>query len=386
MFKIHVLNVRLGDSLILETVLESESHFSIIDCKSLEGRVPTVEFLRERGISRIQSLFLTHLHNDHYSGFPQLLDYLRKVNGTLEYFVSPQIPDEIEIWRQIVQLAHDEATSAKFTAVLKAMKGLQALPACTTSNKKVMPVRFAHTGSTGEGAWQEHLHSGLFFAPVSPTDQEAFQLLRSAINKASLDNKVVNAISHAFLVRYDTNGSQRRHLGLFTGDLEGRTWRYVKNRCLEMTASCIRSELRLLKVPHHGAYNHNMDHCLEELIDRQCSFSASISCPPADPKHPDRRALEFLRKKFNNCCIACTNISAPCHAQGFPSITPGLFEQPVKEAEFLDVASSQQSEVIQSRPPGACAGDHTITISENSHTLTRSSGLPCSFNPSGCRS
>ena len=382
MFKIHVLNVRLGDSIILETVLESKPYFSIIDCKSLEGRVPTVEFLRERGISRIQSLFLTHLHNDHYSGFPQLLDYLRKVNGTLEYFVSPQIPDEIEIWRKIVQLAHDETTSAQFTAVLKALKGLQELPSRTTSNKKAMVVRFLHMGSKGAGAWQEHLHPAVFFAPVSPTDQEAFQLLHSAINKASLDNKAINAISHAFLVRYDAG--RRRHLGLFTGDLEGRTWRYVKNRCLEMTANSIKSDLSLVKVPHHGAYNPIMDRCLEELIDKQCNFSASISCPPADPKHPDLRTLEFLKNKFNHCRIACTNISAPCHAQGFPSIAPGLFDQPVKEAEFLEVASSQQSEAIQLRAPGACAGDHSITISENNHTLTRSTGLPCSFKPSSC--
>ena len=92
MFKIHVLNVKFGDSIILETEVDSKSYFSIIDCKSIERNAPTVQFLRERGIDRIQSLFLTHLHNDHYSGFPQLADYLREVNGTLEYFVSPQLP------------------------------------------------------------------------------------------------------------------------------------------------------------------------------------------------------------------------------------------------------------------------------------------------------
>jgi ribonuclease BN (tRNA processing enzyme) len=137
MFRIHVLNVKLGDSIVLETDLESQSYYSIIDCKSIEGKAPTVEFLRARGITRIQSLFLTHLHNDHYSGFPQLLDYLRGVNGSLEYFVSPQIPDEIDIWRKILQMAHDQTTSAQLTSVLKAMKGLQELPSLTQMNKKV---------------------------------------------------------------------------------------------------------------------------------------------------------------------------------------------------------------------------------------------------------
>jgi hypothetical protein len=74
----------------------------------------------------------------------------------------------------------------------------------------------------------------------------------------------------------------------------------------------------------------------------------------------------------------------PCHDQGFPSVGHELFEQPISEAEFLEIASSYQFEAIQLRTLGACAGDHTITIAENDYTLTRSTGLPCSFNPSGC--
>ena len=50
MFSIHILNVKLGDSIILETELDSRTYYSIIDCKSIGGKTPTVEFLRQRGI------------------------------------------------------------------------------------------------------------------------------------------------------------------------------------------------------------------------------------------------------------------------------------------------------------------------------------------------
>lgn len=382
MFRIHVLNVQLGDSIILETELNSKSYYSIIDCKSIEGKVPTVEFLRERGITQIQSVFLTHLHNDHYSGFPQLFDYLRGVNGTLEYFVSPQLPEEYVIWRQIVMMAHDQTTSSQLTAVLKAMNGLLKLPSLTHASLKAMPVRIVYEGSRGgERSWNEQLHPTLLFAPVNPTSQEALQLLSSAFQEASLHNKAINAISHAFLIRYDSGFF--RHIGLFTGDLEGKTWRYVKNRCLEITANAIRSELSFVKVPHHGAYNYVMGQCLQELIDNESSFVASISCPPGDPKHPAEGTLEFFKNTFPNCCIACTNISTLCHAQGFPFIVQNLLEQPSKEAEFREIAFSHQFEAIQSHMLGACAGNHTIAITDKNYTLTHSTGLGCSFNPAG---
>ena len=77
MLKIHILNVHLGDSIVLETEVQGESYYSLIDCKHVDGKSPTVEFLKQRNIRHIQSLFLTHLHHDHYSGFPELLDFQR---------------------------------------------------------------------------------------------------------------------------------------------------------------------------------------------------------------------------------------------------------------------------------------------------------------------
>lgn len=379
MLRIYVLNVHLGDSIVLETEVRGESCYSLIDCKHIDGKAPTVEFLKQRGVRHIQSLFLTHFHADHYSGFPELLDYLRNVNGTLEYFVSPQLPAEVELWRQIISMAHDRITKDQLTACLKAMNGFLNLPSRTHHSRKAMPVRIVYEGGSSLLSWRDHLHPALLFAPVNPSAEEAFQLLQSAFKTAQIHNKAVNALSHALLIAHEHKS--HRDIALFTGDLDGKSWRVIKNRCLKITADSIRNGLAFLKVPHHGAFSPGMENCLSELVDRNKEFVASISCPPGDPKHPDARTLNFLKDNFPACSIACTNISASCHTQGLPSLVKDLLEQSPREAEFLEFASISPPGFAPPAMPGACAGDHVFTLTKDGYNLQRTTNLPCSFKP-----
>jgi hypothetical protein len=94
MLAIHVFNVGLGDSIILETKIGDKFCYSIIDCKKVGTTTPIVKFLKENNIKNIHSLFLTHFHADHCSGLPQLRDYLLENKGTLEFFISPYLSDE----------------------------------------------------------------------------------------------------------------------------------------------------------------------------------------------------------------------------------------------------------------------------------------------------
>jgi hypothetical protein len=379
MLKIHVLNVHLGDSIVLETEVQGESYYSLIDCKHVDGKAPTVEFLKQKHIRHIQSLFLTHLHNDHYSGFPELLDYLQNVRGTLEYFVCPQLPAEVHLWRQIITMAHDQITKDQLTACLKAMNGFLNLPSLTHQRRKPMAVRIVYEGRTGNLSWQDHLHPALLFAPVNPSAEEALRWLQSAFKSAQVHNKAVNALSHCLLIAHD-HGS-RRDIALFTGDLDGKSWRFIKNRCLEITSGSIRNQFVFFKAPHHGAYSPGVENCLQELVDPNKEFVASISSPPGDPKHPDARTLSFFKNTFPASSIACTNISAHCYAQGFPSIVKDLLEQSPKEAEFLEFASISQADSSPHAMPGACAGDHVLAITEDNCHLQRATNLPCSFKP-----
>lgn len=380
MFSIHVFNVKLGDSIVIETNQGKESFFSIIDCKKIGNKTPIVEFLEEKNIVNLESLFITHYHQDHCSGLPDLRDYLYKVNGTLEFFISPYLPDEIDfrekIKERLFKNLYDETSISNLKEILKAINDIKKLSSRNNGKQKVFSVRILFEGDTTESAWKSYIHPGLFFAFVNPRPEESFKYLKSILVKAETDGKSINSMSHAFIIRYDI--SDKKIISFFTGDLEGSSWRAVKNRCLEITKNSIKKNLNFLKIPHHGGFNTAMTICLDEMVDHSTPFVASISCPPLDIYHPSEQLLNFLKGKFNNCLIACTNISISCKEKGFPFNNADIFEQSAKEADFLDCITSDKKTLMLNA--GACAGAHIFKVIDEGFNLIRSTGTSCNFH------
>ena len=377
MFSIHIFNVGHGDSIILETKIAKKSYYSIIDCKKVGLKTPIVEFLKKKKIKNIHSLFLTHFHSDHCSGLPQLRDYLIKNKGTLEFFISPYLPDEIDLKKHLWSVLYDDSTRIQRKEIIMAMGDIQKLSSLTDDNKQVLSVRILYEGNNTSSAWQSHLHPGLLFAPVNPNPEEAIQYLRSVIKEADLGGKAINSLSHTFMFQY--NRGANMSIAAFTGDLEGRAWRTIKNRCLNITQDAIKDNLRFLKSPHHGALNPSMAQSLAAMINSKTRFVASISCGPAKSQHPHKKTLTFIKNQFPLCEIACTNITSHCHTKGLPSIPQDILQQTEKDIDFMECAMSAQSFDPQSSQPGACAGDHIFSISGNEYTLNRSTGLPCAL-------
>lgn len=76
MNELHILNVGRADCSVLLLDTESGKKTVVIDGGGLsyQGRRPLLEFLEKRGISEIDLLILTHLHQDHFGGFHQLIN------------------------------------------------------------------------------------------------------------------------------------------------------------------------------------------------------------------------------------------------------------------------------------------------------------------------
>lgn len=383
LFSIHVLNVGLGDSIILETVIEGESFYSIIDCKRVGTKTPVVEFLKKRKIKNLHSLFITHFHSDHCSGLPHLRDYLKDVKGTLEFYISPTIPGELELYERLLKELWGKKSQPSRKSILRAINDIKELPSRNDANGKAQSIRILFDGDITSNAWRTHIHPGLLFAPVHPNPTEAIHYLTSVIKKAELEGKSINSLSHGFMIQFSDN--PHNSIALFTGDLEGTAWRTVKNRCNSITNNLSRTNINFVKVPHHGGRNLTMESCLQELINSDTPFVASISCPPGSAKHPCGELLEFLKGTFSKCHIACTNTTGYCHDKGFSLKVEPIFSRTAKEEEFLDFVMSDKQTSLQAVHPGPCAGSHIFTVTDTGFELSRSSGSPCGFHQTNDR-
>ena len=214
LFSIHVFNVGKGDSIILETEIEGEHYYSIIDCKKVGTETPVVEFLKNRRIKNIHSLFITHPHSDHCSGLPHLRDYLKAVKGTLEFYIAPILPDEIDLKKRLIKLLWSKPLQSIRKATLTAIKEIKELPSQKNSDGKVLCIRLLFDGDVTSNAWRTHIHPGLFFAPVHPNPSEAFRYLKLAIQKAELEGKTINSLSHGFMLQF--SNSSTKSISLFT--------------------------------------------------------------------------------------------------------------------------------------------------------------------------
>ncbi len=86
-FRIHVLNVGLGDSIILEL---PDNNWGVVDCCRTSGQIepPALTFLKdkERNIEKLKFVCLTHPHSDHFHGMLDILEYFGAEKRGIEYF------------------------------------------------------------------------------------------------------------------------------------------------------------------------------------------------------------------------------------------------------------------------------------------------------------
>lgn len=376
MFEAHILNVALGDSIILHSQHDGKSYYSLIDCKKVADKTPTVEFLKERKITDICSIFLTHFHHDHCSGFPQLYEYLKQSHGTLNYYISPYLPEELELRQRIAELSFDKAMKPSVSEILEAIVSLKKLPSTIHEDGKAKPIHMHYEHNRTPSAWRTDIHPGISIAPVLPDPETAFNYIKSALIDSNPHGKLLNATSHTFLIKYQNSiGS---HIGLFTGDLEkAGKWSEAKNTCLKITGEAIRDNIRILKIAHHGSAQVDMERCLKEMINTETRFLASISCPPGSRLHPSEKTLNFLKNNFQECIIACTNISAFCKDFVLQNNLE-YFGITGDEDTFLEYVNNDKSiKLADTDNINECAGDHSLSITESGFQYKSSTERSC---------
>ena len=114
-FRIACLDVGQGDG----TVIEIENQWNILidggsTNKSALGQYQLIPYLKSRGISRLDGIYISHTDEDHISGVRQLLEYIGKGLTVLrvENLILPDWQDvqDNKNYQQLIQLAETAGT------------------------------------------------------------------------------------------------------------------------------------------------------------------------------------------------------------------------------------------------------------------------------------
>ena len=248
---LHVLGGGVGESIVLEL---PQGGWGVIDCYAGKMQDPatnlTYQFLRERGVSELKFLALTHPHADHYRGLLDLLGgFLIRQFWRFGGLSSKELPRLVRGLREDAEQRQNERQSAEavyLDDVLRHVNNLRRsehLPMTAMADvKPLYPMPHGQPASPGEA-------QVFSIAPLTNTVETYQEQLARCFDRDDrllpiLPSLNQNTISAALRVVY---GETTLILG---GDVTSESWEEVirssitDNRWLACHA---------VKVSHHGS-------------------------------------------------------------------------------------------------------------------------------------
>jgi competence protein ComEC len=221
---VHFVDVGQGDAIWIQTIDDGidgngifEGYSIVIDGGpySADNSNPLLPYMESQGHhgADIEALFITHPHDDHFSGAETISRHF-----TINHYYDPGYPSQL----------------SSYTAFLNAMKGTSGHPG---------KAKIVHIGQSNFGTinWGRELKVEVLYSWKGDPD-----------NELGSGNTEVNNSSIVLRVQYGT------HVFLFMGDAEGKkreddadTPKYVEKILLQTVPD--RLKATVLKIAHHGS-------------------------------------------------------------------------------------------------------------------------------------
>lgn len=282
--KITFKNVGQGDSIILEWDSAGVSKIGIIDCNKVKKENPVLQYLIEQDIKKIEFIIISHPHDDHYSGFKELLEHVEKNNIFITWFGHTLQNLEVGYWK-FFELGNEATRDLDW--IIK--KGIEL-------KKNGFLERWEIIG----GNSYLEIDKNVFLQSFSPSHEE-IQTYKKIVKLDSVTNfkeasSAANLLSTVFKLTKDGRNI------LLTSDAVYSTFDRIEN---EGKINDI--EFEMLQVPHHGSIKNFHDVFWSNRNLRKDNKAAFISAGEnLKYRHPDFHTLEKI--KTNNFSISCTNI------------------------------------------------------------------------------
>lgn len=358
--EIHVFGGAIGESLILGL---PGNRWAMIDVYVTDlanpHNTPAVRFLREKKISELEFLCLTHPHGDHVKG----ASYLIKSFRIRRFLGFGTLPPQ-QLYNQIVKVLkikalqlHDSSQEEELASEL--LQTLELVNAKVKRGEMVHDPVVVNTSILDETP--DGVRLRLFAIAPSGRSVTAYNQQLSACFDTERAERILvdridgvhhNEISAAFILEY---GTQRVILG---GDLENAGWRDVVNR----PAPGFNLHAELVKVSHHGSQNGYCPGLWENhLSPRKEAIAVVTAFSPKGLPRPQE--LAYLRS--NSKQLTTTSRSALKPRRSGVTHSPAFARFPMDARVALDAVFANA--VAISSHSGCCSFklDGTTAIWQN---------------------
>jgi competence protein ComEC len=189
-----------GDTHLIQS---SQGKNILVDTGHLDpARKAVVPFLQSKGIKKIDTVFITHPHKDHYQGLLAILESGISISEVYFNMPNRQVCDEEKPW------GCDFEELVSFQAMLK------------SNQVKILEAKAGMQFDLGLGSSLKILH--------------AFDGVNTPVGRTD-----INDMSYIMLLKHGFNSA------LFTGDLNSKLGEYLAKESKDL-------KVDILKLPHHG--------------------------------------------------------------------------------------------------------------------------------------
>lgn len=265
-----------GDSIIIHWKDQQANKFIIIDCNENEGTVPTLDYITSFENAEVDLIFLSHPHDDHYSGMLKLLLTCEQKEIPVKYFFHTA-----QYLQQYLEKSVNSVKSRKelttLFLLLKKKRNQGGLTLGSIDAATFGPVSFAQS-------WK--------LSVLSPSSIEYDKYTQSSdlpVTRRDQNNNP-NANWLSTIISIENQNS----IYLLTSDCEKFSLRRIDKDQFDQ-----KKKLIIGQAPHHGAFaNHS------NAFWRKRNWSKipqiAISTGPNSYGHPSPEAISFFQKNGYN--------------------------------------------------------------------------------------
>lgn len=222
------LNVGHGDSIVLEWDSLGIRKVGIIDCCSHNNSIPTIEYLYALKDFELEFLLLTHPHRDHYSGFLDLLNYIKSNNKSVKYFMHSMSIHPIYLrWTEL-----DEEDAKMLENIFDLVLSLH------DNDKIISSIQIINEN------WQIPIGENHILKSYSPSDDECRHFTAKIDYYSKEHWYICSSASNYLSTIIELENSISKEKCLFTSDATDFSFKRLEKSSIS---------INYFQIPHHGS-------------------------------------------------------------------------------------------------------------------------------------